>query len=249
MAKTVMFFGAHADDMEIRAAGTMCHCLDRGYRALSVMMTNNLCGAYADDVTEEYFSTLPAETQALRHREAEAAAAVLGVELIYLDFRENSYFDGEKRVFYGTPDYELNVAPGREPLIVAQYLSHCIEDVARVLVDHAPEIVIAHSVGNQNAEHCAAGHLTHAAFLRARSQAPLQELWFTTRVQGATDILHLDPDVLVDITPYRDRKVRALECHRSQRLPFDRIRQTDEYWGRVAGTPFAESFRTIVRCV
>lgn len=39
MSKTVMVFGAHADDMEIRAAGTLRHFLGRGYRAISVMMT------------------------------------------------------------------------------------------------------------------------------------------------------------------------------------------------------------------
>ena len=40
MPPTIMFFGAHADDMEIRAAGTMGHFIARGYRAISVMMTN-----------------------------------------------------------------------------------------------------------------------------------------------------------------------------------------------------------------
>jgi len=69
------------------------------------------------------------------------------------------------------------------------------------------------------------------------------------RVQSAGDILHLDPDVLIDITPYRDLKVRALEAHHSQRIPFDRVENTDRYWGRVAGTAFAEGFRTVVRVV
>lgn len=248
MGKTVMFMGAHADDMEIRAAGTMRHFVERGYRAISVMMTNNLCGAYVDDTTDDYFSTGPAETQEIRHREAAEAARLLGVELLFLDFKENSYFNGERRVFFGQPDYDVNTI-GREPLIVAQYLEHCIHGVGQVLIDHAPEIVMTHSVGNCNPEHCAAAHLTHSAFQTARHQAPLRELWFTTRVQSAGDILHLDPDVLIDITPYRDLKVQALQAHRSQRIPFDRVEMTDRYWGRVAGTTFAEPFRTVVRSV
>lgn len=249
MAKTVMFLGAHADDMEIRAGGAMQHFAARGYRCVSVMMTNNICGAYVDDTGEDYFTTDALATQAIRHREAEAAAALLGMEIIYLDFKENSYFNGTRRVFFGEPAYDAGDPPGREPLIVAQYLSQCIGDVAQVLADHAPEIVITHSVGNCNAEHCAAGHLAHSAFQEARHRAPLQELWFDTRVQSSSDLLHLDPDVLIDITPYRDQKVQALEAHRSQRIPFDRVENTDRYWGRVAGTTFAEGFRTVVRVV
>ena len=172
MSKTVMFFGAHADDMEIRAAGTLRRFVEAGDRAISVMMTSNICGAYADGVTDQYFSTGPAETQEIRHREAREAAQLLGVDLVFLDFRENSYFDGTRRVFFGTDGYDLGVAPGREPLVVAQYLEHCIEDVAGVLAAYAPETVITHSVGNCSAEHCAAAHLTHAAFQRARARAP-----------------------------------------------------------------------------
>ena len=249
MSKTVMFLGAHADDMEIRAGGTMRKFLDLGYRAISVMMTNNLCGAYVDDITDDYFTTGPQETQEIRHREALEAAKVLGLEVLFLDYKENSYFDGQRRVFFGADGYDVSNTPGREPLIVAQYLEHCINDVAQVLVEYSPEIVMTHSVGNCNPEHCAAAHLAHSAFQTARHHADLRELWFTCRVQSSSDVLHLDPDVLVDITEHQELKVEAMRAHRSQRLPFDRVRMTDQYWGRVAGVPFAEPFRTIVRCL
>jgi len=249
MAKTVMFFGAHADDMEIRAGGTMRKFVSQGYRAISVMMTNNICGAYVDDTTDQYFTTGPQETQAIRHREAMAAAEVLGIEVLFLDFKENSYFDGEQRVFFGEKGYDAEKTIGREPLILAQYLEGCIADVTRVLVEYAPEIVMTHNIANCNPEHCAAAHLTHSAFQRARGQADLRELWFTTRVQSPGDVLFLSPDVLIDISQYRDLKVEAMRAHRSQRLPFERIEMTDRYWGRVAGVPFAEPFRTVVRCV
>ncbi len=82
-----------------------------------------------------------------------------------------------------------------------------------------------------------------------RHQAGLRELWFDCRVQSSGDLLHLDPNVLVDITAQRDLKAEALRLHRSQRIDLDRVRKTDEYWGRVGGFPFAEAFRTVVRCV
>ena len=164
MNRTIMFFGAHADDMELRAAGTMRKFVEMGYRAVSVMMTNNICGAYVNDNTDQYFSTGPEETQAIRHREALAAAEVLGVEVLFLDYQEGSYFNGTERVYFGTDAYDSKNTIGKEPLLVAQSLEHCMQNVAQILVEYAPEIVIAHSVGNCSAEHCAAGHLTADAF-------------------------------------------------------------------------------------
>jgi len=246
MKKTIMFFGAHADDMEIRAGGTMRKFADKGYDAVSVMLTNNLCGGYASDEAEEYIATGPAETSELRHREAREAAEVLGAKLVFMDFMENSYFDGEKRVFFGAEGYDVENTIGREPLMVAPYLAHCIEDTAQVLIEHEPEIVITHNIANCNPEHCAAAHLTHRAFLQARGRADLGELWFTCRVQSSSDIIRLSPDVLIDITDYHETKWEALQKHRSQRIAYDRVRVTDEYWGKVAGVKYAEPFRTII---
>ncbi len=248
MKKTIMFFGAHADDMEIRAAGTMRRFVEDGYEAVSVMMTNNLCGAFADDKTDQYFSTGPAETQAIRHREARDAADLLGVKLVFLDYKENSYFNGTKRVFFGMDDYDAKTI-GREPLIVAQYLQHCIADTAKVLLEYEPEIVITHNIANSNPEHCAAAHLTHSAFRHAAARAGLRELWMTCRVQSPSDILFLSPNVLVDVAKYHDMKLESLRRHRSQRIDLNRVIATDAYWGRVAGAPYAEAFRTVVRRV
>ena len=250
MKKTIMFFGAHADDMEIRAAGTMRKFVEEGYEAVSVMMTNNLLGAYPDEKSDKYLDALgPAETQEIRHREAREAADLLGVKLVFLDFKEGAYFNGTKVVRFGTEDYDARNTIGREPLIVAQCLPHCIADTAKVLVEHSPEIVIAHNIANGNPEHCAAAHLTHSAFRQAAGKAGLKELWMTCRVQSPSDILFLSPDALVDITKYHEMKLEALRRHKSQRIDLERVTNTDKYWGRVAGTTYAEAFRTVIRRV
>jgi LmbE family N-acetylglucosaminyl deacetylase len=232
-----MFFGAHADDMEIRAAGTMRKLLESGYRAISVMMTNNLCGIAPKG---------PIETRDIRHAEAREAAAILGVELLFLDFKELCYDEGPRRVYFGTDDYDIKSLPGREPLIAAPYLRHCVDDVARLLDEVAPDIVITHSIANVNPEHIAAAHLTQKAFRGAR--AP-RELWFCCRVQSPGDVMFLSPDVLIDITPWYPLKVASLRAHSSQNVALDRVRNTDEYWGRVAGAEVAEAFRTVIRRV
>ena len=235
-----MFFGAHADDMEIRAAGTMRKFVEMGYRAVSAMMTNNICGIRGKG---------PAETQTVRHDEARRAAEILGVELIFLDFKENAYDDGPRRIYFGADAYDAKRLPGREPLIAAQYLQHCIDDVAGVLIEQAPEIVITHSIANTNPEHCAAAHLTQKAFRAAMRRADLRELWFCCRMQSPSDVLFLSPNVLIDVTDYYPLKVEALRAHQSQNVPLDCVRNTDEYWGRVAGAEVAEAFRTVIRCV
>lgn len=245
--KTVLFFGAHADDMELRAGGTMKKLVDQGYQAVSVMLTNNTCGAYVDETTDQYFSTGPAETTAIRHREAQEAAKLLGVELVFLDFKENSYWDGEKRVFFGTKGFDDARAGGREALIVASYLDNCVQDVADVIARYSPEIVMTHNIANCNPEHCAAAHLVHRAFSVARNRAAVGELWFTCRVQSPSDVLFLSPDTLVDITNYHEVKLEALRRHKSQRISLDRVRVTDEYWGKVAGVKYAEPFKLILR--
>ena len=58
-----------------------------------------------------------------------------------------------------------------------------IDDVSGLLVEHAPEIVITHSIANPNPEHCAAAHLTQKAFRAAMRRADLRELWFCCRMQ------------------------------------------------------------------
>ena len=249
MGKTVMFFGAHADDMEVRAAGTMRKYVESGYRAVSVMMTNNLVGAYVDEVTDQYFTTGPAETSEIRHREARQAADILGAELLFLDFKEGSYFDGSERVFFGREGYDNDNAPGREPLILAQTMSHCVQDVTDLMVEYAPEVVIAHNITEPSAEHRAAAALTYRAFRAARNQADIRELWFSCRLQGPDHILFVCPDVLVDITEQFSTKLEAIRAHRSQRISLERFTMIAEHWGQVAGVKYAEAFRTVFRCI
>ena len=86
-----------------------------------------------------------------------------------------------------------------------------------------------------------------AAAKPARSKVPASELWFTCRVQSPSDVLFLAPDVLIDITEYHDIKFEALSLHKSQRIPLDRVNQTDAYWGKVAGVKYAEAFKLILR--
>jgi LmbE family N-acetylglucosaminyl deacetylase len=199
----------------------------------------------------------PAEAQEIRWNEARRAAEILGVPIVPLEFQENSYYDGARRVYLGEDGFDSQSLPGRESLILAPYLRHCIEDVAHLLSEYAPEIVITHSIADADPEHSAAAHLTYSAFRAAMRKAGLRELWFTCRVGSPDDVLFLEPDVLIDITTCYALKTEALLAHFTRprhedwdpRVPLERVRKTDVYWGRVAGVEVAEPFRTAVRCV
>ena len=248
--KVIMFFGAHADDMELRAAGTMAKLIAKGYHGVSVMMTNNICGAYATDEKGDRHPLGPFETMEIRHREVREAAEVLGVELVFLDFKENSYYKDGNRVFFGTPEYDQTELPGREPLVAAPYLDHCVRDVADVLVKYSPDIVITHSIANCNPEHCAAAHLTYNAFRIAVRETELGALWFNASRQGTGDVLMLSPDIVIDITNYIEIKREAMARHVSQGLVGgaieELVRSQGEWWGRVAGVKRAEAFKTVM---
>ena len=83
----ILFVGAHPDDIETFAGGTAARYQDRGDNLYFCVSTNGNIGS----------STLsPAEVAAIRHEEAKAGAAVVGAELIWLDFDDEFLMDSRE---------------------------------------------------------------------------------------------------------------------------------------------------------
>src|SRR5690606_11250778 len=84
----ILFFGAHPDDMEILCGGTILECIARGHTVWMAVATNGNVGS----------PTLSKnEIAAVRKREAEEAAAVLGAAgLIWMDENDEFLFDDER---------------------------------------------------------------------------------------------------------------------------------------------------------
>lgn len=82
--RTALAIGAHPDDIEFGAGGTLARWAKAGSKVTMLVMTDGSKGSWDPDV-------VPAELARLRRAEQQAAAAVLGaVEVVHLD-----HVDGE----------------------------------------------------------------------------------------------------------------------------------------------------------
>jgi LmbE family N-acetylglucosaminyl deacetylase len=113
--KCILVFGAHADDVDEIAGGTLAKYIDQGYEGIYVCITNNTAGCnlertpYYDggpDFTvsgaKQIFPVGGLESIQIREEEARAAAAVYGATPVFLYFRETWFWQGRKACPIGT---------------------------------------------------------------------------------------------------------------------------------------------------
>ncbi len=90
----VMAVGAHSDDIEVQAGGTLTRLIQQGWRGIYVVSTNNTAGNYLDvpgagaGSGQPRFPTDALETIHVRQEEGRSAAALLGAEPYFLDLHE-----------------------------------------------------------------------------------------------------------------------------------------------------------------
>jgi LmbE family N-acetylglucosaminyl deacetylase len=82
----VLAIGAHPDDLEILAGGTLARCAERGDRVTMAIVTDGSAG----------HAEIPApELAAIREREAREAAGVIGAAFVWLGLRDEFVFNDE----------------------------------------------------------------------------------------------------------------------------------------------------------
>jgi len=119
------------------------------------------------------------------------------------------------------------------------------EKLEAVLVQFRPHIIVTHGLEDWNQDHRNASLLVDAAWSLANR----------ARRHGAAALLrprilhfHVDPlraprpDLLVDISPYANRKRKALEAFSSQREVLQSVMEWNRLQGASMGVSFAESF-------
>lgn len=218
MPVDVLAISAHPDDVEMTCAGTLVQLAARGYQFGIVDLTRGEMGTRGSD--------------AIRRREAERAAEILGAQFREtLDFRDGG--------LSGSRDEEL-----------------ALMDVIR---RETPRLVITSYPDDRHPDHARAGRLvTDAAFyagLRKIQTAhpahrPQQTIYFST------GYLHT-PGFVVDVTPAMEKRraaMRAFESqfHRegseepqtvlSQRSFVEAIEARARTFGFLIGVEFAEGF-------
>lgn len=221
----ILAVGAHPDDMDFGASGTIAKFVGEGYKVYYLLCTDGSRGSDDLRMTHERLAQM-------RKSEQKAAGKVLGVTDIF---------------FLDHPDTQLEVN------------FQLKEEIVRVIKTVKPRIVITMDPtfyyskepmwgGNNfinHTDHRAAAQATIDAVFplcRDRLTFPLheneglmphlvEELWFTNL---------LEKSHVVDISKTFAKKIKALECHKSQFDDFATVkkRMTDRAIAYAEGTDF-----------
>lgn len=218
----ILAIGAHPDDLELLCAGTLALYAEAGNMVFMAVATNGNVGT--PDLSRD-------EIRAIRKAEQEASCAVIGAELIWMDFDDEWLF---------------NDRPTRTVFLDA--IRRARPDVMFV---HAPsDYHPDHRISGQIAEDCripAAVRLVETNL----PQAPRVPHLFRMDTIGGVEF---EPEAYVDITKVIDIKRRMLACHESQvgwlkaiydLSPVEMMEFIARQRGLVAGCAFAEGFAEV----
>lgn len=219
---SVLVIGAHPDDTEFGAGGTVAAFTSAGQEAHYIVCTDGSKGSKDRTVT----------TRGLverRQREQRGAAGVLGVSSV--TFLEQ--VDGEME---NTRAVRLRIARRIRELRPHVLITH---DAWRPWMLHPDHRAVGFAA--TDAFVAARDHLYLPELLEEGLEPwPVPELW----LWGT-----LEPDHWVDITATIDRKLAALRHHESQVRDFaaldERLRQAAHEIGEPRGMQYAEAFKRL----
>jgi N-acetylglucosamine malate deacetylase 1 len=135
------------------------------------------------------------------------------------------------------------------------------EELAAILREHRPEVVLAHHVVDLHPDHRAVGELARAAWYLAGLARMAEERGATParrpkRIYSFMGHVPFDPTFVVDIGPVWEAKVELVRCYASQLVParaddrgqhllfgadiLARMETRARFWGERAGTLYGE---------
>ena len=219
----LVFIGAHPDD-ETSAGGTIAKYVDGGHRATIVVATRGGRGHWR----------IPSEElERIRTAEMEAAAKVLGADVVFLDHKDADVPAGDAL---------------REELV----------DVVRRL---KPDVVVTFHPMVWRDDHRRVGLAAADACFKAclplvetehPAHRPVPAIYFIGR-----PMVPVEPDVYIDISDYMEVKIEALKRHESQWVKWEIdedastrpleevvevVRRRARQLGRESGVMYAEAF-------
>jgi bacillithiol biosynthesis deacetylase BshB1 len=184
MKLDILVFGAHPDDAELGAGGTIAKHIAKGKKVGIVDLTRGELGTRG--------------SAEIRDKEAAAAGKILGLAV-----RHNLGFaDG-----FFTNDKEHQMA------------------VIRIIRKYQPEIVLCNAIDDRHIDHPRGSKLvSHACFLsglikietKLSTDSEKQEAWRPKVVYHFIQWKNLEPDFVVDVSGFIDKKVAAIEAYSSQ---------------------------------
>lgn len=223
MKLDILVFGAHPDDAELGAGGTIAKEISLGKKVGIIDLTRGELGTRG--------------SAEIRDTEATNAAKILGVQV-----RENLRFaDG---FFVNDKPHQLAI----------------IEKIRK----YRPDIVLCNAIEDRHIDHGRASKVvSDACFLsglikiETSLEGQLQEPWRPKTVYHYIQWKNIEPDFVVDVSGYMDKKIKAIEAYSSQFYDpnsnepdtpissqnfFDSVRYRARDLGRLVGVDSAEGF-------
>ncbi|MEE8347691.1 MAG: PIG-L deacetylase family protein [Dehalococcoidia bacterium] len=223
--KRALVIVAHPDDAEFLCGGTVARWVSEGWQVAFVLVTSGDKGSHDEEITSEQLA-------AIREDEERAAAGVLGVK---------------ECVFLGYPDGFVEDT--------AELRGKIVREICRF----KPDVAITwdpYRRGHNHRDH----RLTGQAALDALYPLSRSHLYYPEHMEEGLEPHRVreallagtdQPNHHVDVTKFFNKKMKALQCHKSQmsRYGFSevrkRVRKRMAEVGKEAGFKLAEVFHRI----
>lgn len=248
MKKTMVAICAHADDAEINAGGAMAKWVAEGGMVHIIMMGNNCSGYIIPDDRDETkrFRLPPPETAAIRRREQDAAAKLIGAKVHYQDYWQRHYWNGKAVVdagFTADPLYPYGMKPAL-CILIACNEEPCIRQLADLLVSLHPSVVLTQTPLDIDPEHHAVSAMTWQAFQAAPALKGVPLRYWTASTGSPDGTAAPDYDHFEDISDFYAMKVKLCEAHASQWTKNRQavVARRAVQWGKTIGVRYAEPF-------
>ncbi|SHG34874.1 bacillithiol biosynthesis deacetylase BshB1 [Flagellimonas flava] len=225
MKLDILVFGAHPDDAELGAGGTIAKEVSRGKKVGIIDLTRGELGTRG--------------TAEIRDREAAKAGQILGVAV-----RENMQFaDG---FFINDKEHQM--------------------EIIKMIRKFRPEVVLCNAVDDRHIDHGKGSKLvSDACFLsglvkidtKMEGEDEWQEAWRPRAVYHFIQWKNLEPDFVVDVTGFIEKKNEAILAYGSQFFDpksdepetpissknfIDSVTYRARDMGRLVGVEYAEGF-------
>ncbi len=200
----ILAIGSHPDDLEFGVGGILAKMAARGSSIVMADMTSGEMGT--NGIPE------------IRRKEAEAAAALIGAERVFLDLGDCQIAD--------TPENRL--------------------EVVKLIRTYKPRVVLAPIWKGEmtHPDHIATGLIARAACRLARFAKIAPEIPIHKPEGILHYMVHDTPNFIVDVSPYFDTWTQMMDCHKSQ-MKTNNYRDWNlryaSWWGLAIGKPYAQA--------
>jgi LmbE family N-acetylglucosaminyl deacetylase len=225
LAQNVLVIAAHPDDEVLGCGGTMARYASEGHAIHVAILGEGISSRHRrrDEASSDALTDLQAD--------ANAAGAALGVRSV---------------VFGGLPDNRFDQLA----------LLDVVKQVEGLIEATRPDVIFTHHPGDLNIDHGITFRAVLTATRPGASPVDVPDV-YTFEVPSSTEWAFqriapvFRPNVFVDIAPWLESKIAAMQCYGSERreAPHPRspevLRATAVRWGATAGLQAAEAFELI----